>query len=381
MAFLLIGVLISAPGTYFAAWGYHLQPAFGKIALLLGAFSLGVLLLLEPVRPLLARAGAYRVLTWSAAVATIAFLILADAVSANQDWRRYGGLLLLGVSCGGLMAASFGLLQPLYEQSPAATVGLAAGLMGVGCLLPALTGWGCYQLGDFRLAFFVEAGMAAGVTWIFFRMPRGREARWPAVGFREAMAEMRSPVHALFAAILFFQTAAEFSVAQWTALHLSLRSGLSPGSALLYLAGYFFLLWAGRYVVQGLLDQVPRRRILLGSAGLGWLGLFVLSGAENETGAAFGLTLTALGYSAVYPLLVEKIGDRFSEYHASLFHGIFGLAMMGGFLGPALGGWLAKEWGEVNAMRVPLVASFFVFLLLAAIWIEAKFNARQAPRS
>jgi MFS family permease len=381
MAFLLIGVLVSVPGTLFGAWGFHLQPPFGTIALLLGAFSLGVLLPLQFVRRLLDRASSRIILTVASALATFALLSLANSGAPNQAAYRYTSFFILGICSGALIAASFRLLQPLYEQSPSGTVSIAAGLMGIGCLCPALIGWACYQLEDFRLALYVEAGMAAAMAWIFFRMPERPELPWPRSGFRQALRELRSPVHILFAAILFFQTAAEFSVAQWTALHLSLRGGLSPGTALLYLAAYFFLLWAGRFVVQGLLSNIPHRRILLFSSALAWLGLLLLSSAENETGAALGLFLSALGYSAVYPLIVEKIGDRFSEYHASLFHGIFGLATMGGVLAPALGGWLAMEFGEVYAMRVPLAASFLVFLLLAAIWVEAKLSATGVLRS
>lgn len=381
MAFLLIGVLVSAPGTFFAGWGYHLQPPFSKIGWLLGCFSLGILIVLQSVRLLFERVSGRAVLTASAALATFSFIGLAELGAAELENYRFGCVVALGLACGGLIAAAFRLLQPLYEQGPGATVSLASGLMGIGCMCPAVIGWACYEIQDFRLALYVEAGMASAMAWIFFRAPRSIEPKWPLTGFHEAIKELKSPVHLLFAAILFFQTAAEFSVSQWTALHLSLRSGLSPGSALLYLAAYFLLLWAGRYVVQGFLGRVPHRRILLFSAALAWVGLLLLSSAENETGAALGLFLTAIGYSAVYPLIVEKIGDRFAEYHASLFHGIFGLATMGGFLAPSLGAWLAAEFGEVFAMRVPLAASFLVFLLLGAIWIEAKLNVRQALRS
>jgi fucose permease len=306
---------------------------------------------------------------------------LGEASGANADVYRNLLLCGLGLSCGGLMAATFQLLQPIYEQGPGATMNLAGGLMGLGCLCPALIGWFCYSIEQFGLAAYVNAGMAAAMTWVFLSSPARVEPAWPEMSFQEVFRELWSPLHLLFAALLFFQTAAEFSVAQWTALHLTLRSGMSPGTALLYLAGYFFLLWLGRFLVQGSLYRWPHRRILLASAGLAWFGLMVLSAAENAVGAAMGLSLTALGYSAVYPLLVEKIGDRFAEYHASFFHGIFGLGMMGGFLAPALGGWLAMEFGEVNAMRVPLIASFFVFFLLVLIWAEAKLSVRQVARS
>ncbi len=381
MAFLLIGMLVSAPGTFLAGWGYHLQPPFGTIAGHMGSFAVGMLATLQWARPLLQRMSGRLMLAWSAVLASVMLLGLGQAGGSNAEVYRNLYLCGLGLSCGGLMAATFQLLQPIYEQGPGATVNLAGGLMGLGCLCPALVGWFCYSVGEFELVFYVDAGMAAAMAWVFFASKARGEPTLPDLGFREVLREIWSPLHVLFAALLFFQTAAEFCVSQWTALHLTLRSGMSPGTALLYLAGYFFLLWVGRFAVQGLMTKWPHRRILLGSAGLAWFGLLVLSTAENAVGAAMGLGLTAMGYAAVYPLLVEKIGSRFAEYHASFFHGIFGLGMMGGFLAPALGGWMALEFGEVYAMRVPLLASFFVFLLLVLIWAEAKLSVRQAVRS
>ena len=94
-----------------------------------------------------------------------------------------------------------------------------------------------------------------------------------------------------------------------------------------------------------------------------------------------GLLLSALGFSFVYPLLVERIGSRFREYHSSLFHGIFGLGMLGGFLAPAVIALWADYSSEASAMSVPLVCSLFVFLLLLMLWIESKISGIRAARS
>ncbi len=381
MAFWLLGVLVAAPGTFFAGWGYHLQPSFGRIAVHLGSFALGILLFLQLARYLLSRWSGRLVLVGSATLASAALLGLAEAPQLPLDWPRDACFFLLGVGCGGLMAGTFRLLQPIYERGPGATMNLCGGLMGLGSLCAPIVAWACYALDDFRLAFYVLAGMSATMAQTFWRRRLGPEPSLPDLGFQDILQELRSPLHVLFAALLFFQTAAEFSIAQWTSLHLTMRTGMSPGSAYLFLAAYFLLLWAGRFAVQPLLLRVPHRRILLSSAALAWLGLTILGAAGNGVGAAVGLTLTALGYAAIYPLLVDKIGDRFSEYHASLFHGVFGLGMMGGFLAPALGGVLAETGGEIYAMRVPQLSSFFVFLLLAAIWIESKLSARKVVRS
>jgi fucose permease len=381
MAFLLLGVLTAAPGTFFAGWGYHLQPPFARIALHLTSYAAGLLLSLQVAGFLFRRVSARNTMIGSAVAAMSGLLILSADAAMSPEWQQNIGFAAMGAGSGGLLAACFRLLQPIYEESAAATVNIAGGFLGIGCLCPAVIGWICYSLGEFRLALIVEAGMAAATGWLFFRSPATQEPPPPNMGFREVFSELWSPMHVLFAALLFFQTAAEFSVAQWTALHLTLRSGMSPGVAMQYLAWYFFLLWVGRYVTQILMEKIPHRRLLLASAGLAWFGLTILGVTANETGATLGLALTAAGYSAVYPLMVEKIGDRFANYHASLFHGIFGLAMMGGFLAPAMGGWLAHEFGVVLAMRVPLVASFLVFFLLVLLWLEAKISVRRVVRS
>jgi len=161
---------------------------------------------------------------------------------------------------------------------------------------------------------------------------------------------------------------------------------MSPSTSLIFVSFYWFCLVMGRVVAQSLLRRLPHWRLLLASAGMAWLGILLLAATDNRFGALLGLGLTGLGFAFVYPLLVERIGSRFREYHASLFHGIFGIGMLGGFLAPALIGWVAEGAGIGFAMTVPLGASFIVFLLLFVIWVESKLssmgvNALKDPQS
>ena len=200
------------------------------------------------------------------------------------------------------------------------------------------------------------------------------------LGFKEVLRESQSPVHVLFAALLFFETAAELSVLQWAALHLILQAGMSPSAALYFLSFYCLALLGGRFVAQALMQYFPHRRLLLASAAMSWLGILIFSSTNNFLGAGLGLALSALGFSFVYPLLVERIGNRFREYHSSLFHGIFGW-MLGGFLAPALIAFWALWSSEASAMMVPFWCSLLVFLLLLLLWVESKISASRVARS
>lgn len=279
------------------------------------------------------------------------------------------------------MAATFQLLRRLYEQDPAATVNIAGGLMGLGAFLPALLSAISYAWMGFHGLYLLLALVPIVAAGLFYRRGMPAETEIIDLGFKEVFRESQSPVHVLFAALLFFETAAELSVLQWAALHLILRAGMSPSAALYFLGFYCLALLGGRFAAQALLQYFPHRRLLLASAAMSWLGILVFSSTNNFLGAVLGLALSALGFSFVYPLLVERIGDRFREYHSSLFHGIFGLGMLGGFLAPALIAFWADWSSEAAAMMVPFWCSLLVFLLLLLLWVESKISASRVARS
>jgi MFS family permease len=80
------------------------------------------------------------------------------------------------------------------------------------------------------------------------------------------------------------------------------------------------------------------------------------------------------GFAPIYPLVVEKIGARFSYYHPGYYNGIFSIALTGGLLAPFLLGYLADQWGIRIVMMLPLAGTCLVFLLLLLISLEAKLS-------
>lgn len=384
IGFFLIGMLIALPGALLPAWGYHFRPDFSRIGFNFLCQTAGVVITLRLARRILSWLGAQRTMMAAllAAAIGIAGLGLAESLGAAYlTLARNTGLFWIGLAAGGLIAAAFHLVQPLYEHDPAATVNLSGGLLGLGSLLPSLLAAMAYSLSSFEGLFWLLALPPALLAFLVHRSGKGPEPPLPDLGFREVFQELRSPVHVLFAALLFFQTAAELGIAGWSSLHLILRVGMSPSSALLCLSLYWFCLVIGRLVAQSLLRRLPHRRILLSSAAMAWLGILLLAATDNRFGALLGLGLTAFGFAFVYPLLVERIGSRFQAYHSSLFHGIFGIGMIGGFLAPALIGWIAQDAGIGFAMTVPMGASFLVFILLFAIWVESKISSFTAGSS
>ena len=106
------------------------------------------------------------------------------------------------------------------------------------------------------------------------------------------------------------------------------------------------------------------------------LGCIMLALTNNEFGATIGILLVGFSFSIIYPLVVERIGARFPNYHPGYYNGIFSFALTGGLLAPWLLGYLADWSGVQVVMLLPMVGTCAVFLLLLAIMIESKLSGR-----
>jgi fucose permease len=192
---------------------------------------------------------------------------------------------------------------------------------------------------------------------------------------RDVAREFNVPSAVLLSLLLFFHFGNEWSVAGWLPLFLVQRLGISPAAALLMLALYWFALIVGRLAAQTLLPRFHHGKMLLGAVGAALFGCIVLTFTDNRFGAVLGTLLVGLGFAPVYPLVVERIGARFPNYHPGFLNGIFSIALTGGMLAPAMIGYAGEFFGIGVVMMFPVGGTFIVFLLVVAIWIEAKLGS------
>jgi FHS family glucose/mannose:H+ symporter-like MFS transporter len=171
---------------------------------------------------------------------------------------------------------------------------------------------------------------------------------------------------------LFFQFGNEWAIAGWLPLFLSQRLGLSPSSSILMLALYWLALLVGRVAAQWILPRMRHSRLLAASVLTSVFACIILVATDNPFGAVTGVLLLGAAFAPIYPLVVEKIGSRFPEYHPGVYNGIFSFAILGGLLAPGLLGYFAGEFGVKAVMGLPLAGSLIVFVLLLLTWLEAR---------
>jgi len=389
--FFLSGMLLSFLGAILPSWGFYLHSDFSAAGLYFLTLNLGLVLSMRVVRVVLYRWTIGRILLVTCLGAAAALLALAAPVPpAWLEPSRWAALACAGFFAGLLNSCVLYAITPTYKQDPAATLNLAGLLFGIGCLCTALIAsftFNVYEAGAILFWMAMIPLFAAGfyAKAIFPAMPLAAaldtaERRPMAEVFRD----VRSPGTLLFALLLFVQFGNEWALAGWLPLVTIQRLGLSPATALLLLAHYWFCLVAGRSMAQALLPRFKHSRLLMGSVVAALVGCLILSVTNNLSGAVVAITLIGLGYAMIYPLVSEQTGARFPNYHPAFFSGLFSLAITGGLLAPSFLGYVADAWGVGAVMLLPLLGTLLVFFLLVLIRLEARLTrapAAAAPTS
>ena len=372
--FLLSGFVMSLLGAVLPVWGYHRDPpAFVAVGNYFVSLAAGLLASPALTWRLLARHRLSFRLVFSCLLCCAALTFLALVSPPAPDWWRMAGLFVLGLGAGLLNLALFHAIAHSYSRDAARTVNRGGIWYGLGCLAATLLVTGAfyaYTASSIVLLMALVPGIFAGVY-----AGRGipiTESFVPHATLREALDDFRSVGAVLFALLLFFQFANEWSIAGWLPLFLIRRVGLSPIAALRILALYWLFLTAGRLVASAVLSRVHHGWLLGSSVVAALLGCVLLFFTNNEFGAISGVLLIGSGYASIYPLVAEAISGRFPYYHPGFFNGIFSVAMLGGLLAPATLGYAASTLGVGVVVGVPLLGTCMVLVLVLSIWLEAR---------
>jgi FHS family glucose/mannose:H+ symporter-like MFS transporter len=378
--FFVSGVLLAFMGAILPSWGHHLLSDYWMVGLYFVAL-LGGLMAASRIAPwLLMRRGIGATLAISCAGASaslfiLAFFSLAFLSPPLAAWWRLSGILLLGCAAGVLHTAIFHAISPVYRHDPAATVNLGGALFGLGCFTVALV---ISRMFYTYTATSIQIWLALIPGFFAIAYARARFAPCAVALIQPSHAlwsELRSPDAVLFSLVLFFQFGNEWAIAGWLPLFLSQRLGLSPSTSILILALYWLALLVGRIAAQWVLPLVRHTRLLAGCVLTSVFACLILIKTDNQFGAVTGVLLLGGAFAPIYPLVVEKIGNRFADYHPGLYNGIFSFAIAGGLLAPCALGYFAWLFGVGAVMGLPLAGSVIVFALLVLTWLEARLHS------
>jgi len=367
------GFLLALPGGLLPLWGYHIRPDFAWAANYFAILGLGLTGGSGLALRLRQRYALERLLAAGCFAGALALLLLSLAAPPARYWFQSIALLVTGAAAGIINTAIFESLAAAWEANPAGITLRGGAVFGGGSVIAAWLLSDCLAEGGAPrfLSLAAMAPAAAGV--LLGRLPLRQQAR-RSLPVAETVRDMRSVLAIFFALLLFFEFANEWSIAGWLPVFLIDRLGISPETAVMYLAIYWLALTAGRLGTARLLARVRHWRLLGLSAFCALSGCTLLLSAATQAGAVLGILLIGAGFSAIYPLSAERIRTRFSYYHPGYFNGIFTFAMLGGSLAPFVLGHVAGAYGLRVIPAAAMAGSCAVFALVLLIWLGRKVS-------
>lgn len=374
--FLTSGLLFAMLGALLPRWGYHFTADYRTIGGYFICLALGVVVPTESAAAFIRHTSISRQMAAGCGLASASLVLLAFIpLETTAIWRMLG-LILVGFSAGLINSSLFAALSASYTRDVARAVSIGGILFGTGCLasalLIALTFYSLSVTGALLLLALVPGIFA----FFYYRMniPANKTEGQPSL--IHAVRDFRNFGTVAFAALLFFQFGNEWAIAGWLPMFLIEELGISPKTSILMLALYWTALLVGRVVLFAVLRHVGHGRLLGASASAAAFGCILLLFTDNLFGATMSVLLMGFGFAAIYPLVAEKIGRRFTYYHPGLFNGIFTLALAGGMLAPGTLGLFAENYGIRVVAGLPLIGTLMVVALVLMIWLESKVTGR-----
>jgi hypothetical protein len=363
----LSGLLLALPGGLLPLWGYHIQTDFARA----GDYFLSLAMGLAAGALSAQRYGGRRApsrIRWCASfVAAGAIVLLAFAAPPAGFWWGFAGLFLASACAGALNTRTFQTIGPAWQADPAGVTLKCGTTFALGSALGSVFLAWCFEgANPGRTVVMLAIVPALAGASMLFRL-RDTAGVFEPAARPPRETELWTVLAFAFGLLLFFQFAAEWSIAGWLPIILIDRLGISPRSAVDLLALYWFALAAGRLGASRLISHVRQGFLLAGSAFCALFGCAAILAAGNRFGMVTGMLLAGMGLSAIYPLASAKISTRFSSYHPGYFNGMFTFALLGGMLMPFVLGHAAAHFGLGIVPLAAMIGSCAVLLLLILI--------------
>jgi fucose permease len=253
-------------------------------------------------------------------------------------------------------------------------VGALVGPLVAGALLSSPVGW---------QGLFVLTGALASVSALSFllvplpvlgrRAARGAvTAGVPAEQGRGAPAAVwRGSYIWILAAMLLVFVGMEQTVGAWSSAYLTRVQGADIDTAARSASVYWAAVTCGRLLASAIALRLSSERLLGGAALISLCALVTLALSQHVSQALMALSLTGLGFAAIYPTIMAITARAYARRFAAIAGFMAAAGGMGGAAYPWIGGIVGQAWG--------LRATFWMAAALAVALLGIYALLSRAP--
>lgn len=281
-------------------------------------------------------------------------------------------VFLFGLGGGAINGATSALVSDISEKDKGANLSLlgvffAIGALGMPFVLGILENRLSYEI---ILSIIGIATFIMGVFYILIKFPPPKHAGGLPVA--KSLSLLKDSVLLLIAFFLFFQSAFEGIINNWTTTYLSGYLHILPGKALYGLSLFVVGMTVMRLLLGSLFRNTNAQKIWTISLSLLLAGLLFLSLGKSFYPAVAGLILIGAGLAAGFPIMLGYVGDRFKELSGTAFSIAFVIALIGNMIINYSMGFIVQKYGVRQLTTVGFIE--FLIMTILCIAILKKLN-------
>lgn len=313
--------------------------------------------------PLSDRHGYRLVLSLSALLMFAGFEGLAWA---QPVWVLALSVFLFGIGGGAINGTTNAVVADISATGKGANLSLLGVFYGIGALgMPLLLG----LLKEHTTFETIVTGtgvlcLLSAILFMIVRYPAAKQSR--GISLKQIRALLSDITLLIIAFFLFFQSAFEGLMNNWSTTYLTEHDGLSYEAALIGLSLLVVGMTLMRLLIGSLFRDMEEKKLLNISFIIILSSLILLRLSGSALQAASALFLTEAGLAAGFPTMLGLVGQRYPSLSGTVFSFVLVIALTGNMIINWLMGVTAERWG-IGYLTTFTFTALLLMTLLAAI--------------
>ncbi len=283
-------------------------------------------------------------------------------------------VLLIGLGGGAINGATNAVVADISTTGKGANLSLLGVFFGIGALgMPLLLSILEKSL-DFE-AIIAATGflaLAAAMFFIIITFPPAKQSG--GISLKLIGRLVRDSAILLIAFFLFFQSALEGLINNWTTSYLIDWLSVHQGSALLALSSYVAGMTVMRLLIGSIFRDMTEKKMLFISFPIIFIALIIIKLSGSLVPAAAGLALLGAGLAAGFPTMLGLVGNRYPSLSGTAFSFVLVIALLGNMLVNYSMGLIAENYGIKHLTTLTFAGLFILVIMAVFIFRKLKRN-------
>jgi MFS family permease len=204
-----------------------------------------------------------------------------------------------------------------------------------------------------------------GVCFLATKFPAAKQQE--GVSIKKSFSLLKDTFLLLISFFLFFQSAFEGLINNWTTTYLTEFLHLASSRALYILSLSVVGMTLMRLALASILRDASAGKIWSISFFFLFLGIINLFAGHSFWSSLAGLMCIGAGLAAGFPIMLSYVGERFKELSGTAFSIAFSIALIGNIMLNYTMGWLAQNYGIRNLVSMIFTISIAMAILCMII--------------